>query len=273
MNKGSNEWPAVGLTALLAVLLGGGVVALGTDSKKATDPRTMGADTAAAPRVEPLAAQRLGQSAQGATGRAPEALRLIGRGRDGIWPCAECHRPDGAGNGPIPRLAGLPAGYLAKQLHDFRAGLRRHATMERVASALTDEEILALAEHFAALETPSNAGPRLGGDLDRGRTLAYVGDWSVDVPACFSCHGSLAWGVEDLFPPLAAQHPVYTVRQLDAWIDGSRANAPLGLMHAIASGLSRRDREAVADFLATLPAPPAHEPSSTDRENPDATDT
>ena len=214
----------------------------------------------------PLQARQLARHARESAGQSAgdlaRAEQLVEQGGDGGWACAECHGSDGAGQGLIPRLAGLPVGYLAKQLHDYRDGLRRDASMELVAASLEGKDILSLARYFASRETPPSAAPRLGGNLDRGRTLAYDGDWSVDVPACFACHGSLAWGVDDIFPPLAGQHPVYVVRQLDAWIDGSRANAPVRLMHGVSFGLSHRDRQAVADFLATLPPPPAQELST-----------
>jgi cytochrome c553 len=269
MKKRFNEPITIAITAVLMLAVGAGVVALGTGAKPIPQPRQLTTDPAdAEQRVEPMHAERLAEADRSAGTNPDQALELVREGRGDLWPCAECHGEDGAGSGLIPRLAGMPAGYLAKQLHDYRAGLRRNATMELVASQLSEDEILELASYFAGQDTPSNTGPRLGGNLERGRTLAYEGDWSVDVPACFTCHGSLAWGVGAVFPPLAAQHPVYTVRQLGAWIDGSRANSPVQLMHAVARGLSRADRQAVADFLATLPPPPAEAPDPP--ENDDA---
>jgi thiosulfate dehydrogenase len=45
----------------------------------------------------------------------------------GVAPCMACHGPDGAGMAAAgyPRIAGLDAAYLAKQLRDFRDGKRR----------------------------------------------------------------------------------------------------------------------------------------------------
>ncbi len=45
--------------------------------------------------------------------------------------CLGCHGPDGKGIAAagFPRLAGLSAGYLSKQLADFRNGSRKQAVM------------------------------------------------------------------------------------------------------------------------------------------------
>jgi cytochrome c553 len=47
----------------------------------------------------------------------------------GVAPCMTCHGPDGAGIAPAgyPRITGLDAAYLAKQLRDCRGGKRRSA--------------------------------------------------------------------------------------------------------------------------------------------------
>lgn len=174
---------------------------------------------------------------------------------DATWSCASCHGDDGQGAQNIPRLAGVSAGYLVKQLHDYKSGARINNNMHYVVSTLTDEEMAALGSYYATLKTAPSATASLGGDLERGRELALEGDWSVDLPSCFSCHGPLGWGVGDTFPAIAGQHPAYTHSQLAAWKEGGRANSPLGLMHSVAQSLSEQDMNAVSDYLATLPPP------------------
>lgn len=171
------------------------------------------------------------------------------------WACASCHGTTGQGKQTVPRLAGLPAGYITKQLHDYRNGTRRNGTMQYVVSTLDDEQMAALGAYYAVLDAPPTAEPSLGGDLERGRALALQGDWSVALPSCFSCHGALGWGVEEAFPGIAGQHPAYIHAQLAAWKNGARANSPLGLMQSVAAAMSPRDMRAVSDFLATLPPP------------------
>lgn len=181
---------------------------------------------------------------------------------DDPWSCASCHGDKGQGAQNIPRLAGVSAGYLVKQLQDYKSGARLNDNMQYVVSALTDEEMAAFGTYYSALETTPSATASLGGDLERGRELALAGDWSVDLPSCFSCHGPLGWGVGETFPAIAGQHPAYTHSQLAAWKEGSRANSPLGLMHAIAGALSEQDMNAVSDYLATLPPPQSRNPSA-----------
>jgi cytochrome c553 len=171
------------------------------------------------------------------------------------WACATCHGTMGEGSLTVPRLAGLPAGYITKQLHDYRNGARHDDNMQYVVSTLAPDQMAALGAYYAAMQAPPSAEPSLGGDLERGRALALRGDWSVDLPACFSCHGALGWGVEQAFPAIAGQRPAYIHAQLAAWKSGTRQNSPLGLMQSVATAMSPRDMRAVSDYLATLPPP------------------
>jgi cytochrome c553 len=72
--------------------------------------------------------------------------------------CFACHGLDGAGDGvSAPRLAGLDAGYLQKQLDDYAADLRRDKTMTPVARWLDDEDRRAVAAYYAAMPPPTRA--------------------------------------------------------------------------------------------------------------------
>lgn len=184
-------------------------------------------------------------------------LHLADRGKPNVWGCASCHGERGQGTVNVPRLAGLPAAYIVKQLRDYGAGTRRDASMEMVARGLEADEILGLANYYATLRAPSTARPSLQGDLARGERLALRGDWESGIPACFSCHGPSGFGVAPAFPALAAQHPEYTVAQLVAWVNGNRNNSGIQLMDSIAQAMSDADRRAIADYLASLPPVPA----------------
>ncbi len=187
----------------------------------------------------------------------PEVSALVFTGRGEQWACASCHGDLGQGKENTPRLAGLSADYIVKQLGDFAAGRRLNESMRLIVASLSDEEKRQLGDYYAALRVPSNARPDLGGSLARGEALALHGDWSRNVPACFSCHGPSGFGVAPEFPPIAAQHAAYTASQLAAWAGGHRNNSPLDLMGRISRELSDADRRAVADYLASLPPVPA----------------
>lgn len=65
--------------------------------------------------------------------------------------CVACHGNDGVGIAPeYPVLAGQHADYLARTLLDYRNGGRRNAIMAGFVATLTDEDIEALAEYYAA---------------------------------------------------------------------------------------------------------------------------
>jgi cytochrome c553 len=185
------------------------------------------------------------------------ARDLVFTGRDQVWSCASCHGDLGQGDESTPRLAGLPGAYIAKQLQNFREGTRENESMQLVAQGLSDPEMTALGAYYTDLRVPSTARPVLSGDLKRGEQLALQGDWSIGVPACFTCHGPSGFGVAPNFPGLSAQHAPYLAAQLANWVGGQRHNDALGLMAQISEALSTQDRRAVADYLASLPPVPA----------------
>lgn len=169
--------------------------------------------------------------------------------------CLTCHGADGKGIAPagFPRLAGLPAGYLNKQLGDFRTGSRKQAVMEPLAKALSEEEAKAVSAYLANM--PSDPAPELRRQqiaTDPVRRLALYGDWSRHIPGCVQCHGPGGSGVGEHFPPLAGQPASYLVAQLNAWRDGSRSNDPNQLMVGVAKAMTDAEVTAVAAFFAEL---------------------
>lgn len=232
----------VGLGILLGATLLGGCSADNGSPK--TDPATGQSS------VDPLAAVRWATS----IASTPDIdVGPLVKQTNKSWACASCHGSQGQGSDQIPALAGLPAGYIAKQLQDFADGTRKNADMAYVARRLTDQEMAALGSYYAGMTREAPAGADLGGNTERGRTLAISGDWRVTAPACFSCHGSSGWGVGQAFPPIAGQHPEYLYRQLVAFETGRRGNDPENFMHDVARVLSDADKRAVADYLASRP--------------------
>lgn len=214
-----------------------------------------GAEIAAA--VPGLPVQPAAPAAPETHTAAAAVTDVVFHGKGDVWACASCHGALGQGGETVPRLAGLPAAYIVKQLNDFKSGSRTDESMRLVASGLTAADMQGLGAYYAGLRVPSNARPILGGDLARGRLLAIQGDWRNGVPGCFKCHGSSGFGVAPAFPGLAAQQAPYIARQIDDWAGGTRRNSPLSLMQDIAKALSTDDRRAVADYLASLPPVPA----------------
>ena len=183
------------------------------------------------------------------------------RGEAASATCVACHQANGGGmNIPggesWPRLAGLNANYIAKQLHDFKAGDRQNATMVTFANMLDDQQIADVASYYSQLP----ATPGQGGDnadealLARGGQLAERGDWNAYIVSCKSCHGPGGQGVGETFPGIAGQHAGYISAQLNAWKSDTRSNDPQNLMGAIAKRMSEEDIQAVSAWYATQPA-------------------
>lgn len=185
-----------------------------------------------------------------------------GNGR-GAAPCATCHGTSGNGQDAagFPRLAGLNATYLRRQLESYVGGTRDHAVMKPMAASLNENERQILADYYSTLPFAALPGkpasipfPESEQD-DPGAWLALRGRWEKQVPACVQCHGPRGIGVGEHFPPLAGQPAKYIADQLQAWQSGARKNDPLGLMKHIADALSNDDIQAVSAWFAAQSAP------------------
>jgi len=65
--------------------------------------------------------------------------------------CVACHGVEGLGDAQFARLATQKSIYLVKQLKAFRAGERKSSLMQGVASKLSDDDMLAVAEYLSSL--------------------------------------------------------------------------------------------------------------------------
>lgn len=182
------------------------------------------------------------------------------RGAEAAGVCVACHQQGGSGKHneqgeSWPQLAGLDAGYLARQLRHYKSGQRKNATMKPFANMLSDQQIADVAQYYSEMAPQ----PGQGGDsaneeaLQRGQVLAQRGDWSEYIVSCKSCHGPDNQGAGSVFPGIAGQHAGYIEAQLKAWQAGERTNDPQDLMGTIAKRLSDDDIRAVAAWLATQP--------------------
>ena len=186
-----------------------------------------------------------------------EKIAQQGNGK-GAAACQTCHGADGSGNGAsgYPRLAGMNADYMVKQLNDLAGDSRKNAIMKPMASALTDEEMQAVADYYAGMEPPKKA-PNADGDAKKiaaGKKIAQDGLWRKGVPACTSCHGPGGQGVGASFPGLAGQHANYITNQISDWQADKRANDPNQLMDVVAERLTEEEAAAAAAYFASLPA-------------------
>ena len=178
----------------------------------------------------------------------------------GAVACATCHGHNGGGDegGAFPRLAGLNAGYLARQLRSFQNGGRDNPVMRPMAQPLTDAEVAAVSAYYTALPAASNAKPPIDVPTTVGGVLATEGDWlNRSLPACAQCHARDGLGAGEAFPALAGQVYSYILGQLDAWARGKRTSDPHGLMSPIAARLSLDEAKSVAAYYAAMAVEPA----------------
>ncbi len=97
--------------------------------------------------IENVAAYFAGQPAAKAGG--DPTLAKTGAEKSGM--CLGCHGAQAQGNVQIPRLAGQHPGYLLTQLKSFKAGTRQSGPMQGIASALSEDDMKALAAYFGSL--------------------------------------------------------------------------------------------------------------------------
>ena len=173
--------------------------------------------------------------------------------KQGATACQTCHGADGGGTPAtgFPRLAGLNAGYIERQLQNFRSGKRNSPVMQPIAKLLTPKEVPMLAAYYASLPIPAFKAE--GGDqalLNKGEILATRGDWDHGIPACFQCHGPEGKGVGSAFPAISGQSAIYIYSQIKAWKSSTRTNDPVGLMKSVSDKLTAAQAKAVSAFLA-----------------------
>jgi cytochrome c oxidase subunit 2 len=141
--------------------------------------------------------------------------------------CEACHGKSGEGNKELgaPRIQGLSDWYVARQINNFKSGLRGSnpkdtfgAQMKPMAQTLTDDEAIAnVYAYVATLSAPAPAAT-VKGEVEAGKA-AYA--------ACAACHGANGEGNQALnAPKLAGQHDWYLVRQLQNFKSGLRGADP-----------------------------------------------
>jgi len=199
------------------------------------------------------AATFLGGAASAVRADEPDAADKLHAQKVAITVCGTCHGPQGNNTQPkFPRLAGQNANYLATQLKAFRSQARGDPDaigyMWGMAAELDDDTIAALAAYYAAQRPDAGSGGDAAA-IARGREIYDHGITAEGVPACSSCHGPDAHGIQD-FPRLAGQHEQYVLKQLASFQSNMRKVA---IMHGVAQNLRLPEMESVAAFLQAQP--------------------
>lgn len=161
--------------------------------------------------------------------------------------CASCHGTNGKpSNSGDPVIWGQQAGYIEKQLRDFKSGDRDSQIMDSIAESLNNDDIAPVAALFANKGWPAR---------DEA-TPAARDAVPATAAACAACHGEKFLGGAaaaaggEVAPRLADQSHDYLVDAMSAFSSGERTNSTL--MTALLNGQTDADREAVAQYLSKL---------------------
>jgi cytochrome c553 len=186
-------------------------------------------------------------------------LIAVGGGPGGAGAaCFSCHGLQGQGDagGAFPRLAGLDAHYLAKQMDDYASGARADAVMTPISRQLTQVDRQSVALYYAGLppQAPqvvsvAAADARL---IQRGATLYAQGSAEHGIQACANCHGPGGRGLSHVYPSIAGQPLSYVEAQLRRWQAGVRRNDIADLMGSVARRMTDEDLRAASAYVAGL---------------------
>jgi len=158
--------------------------------------------------------------------------------------CAACHGADGnSAIGRFPVLAGQTARYLCLQLKDFKEGRRSEPSMEPIVAKLSTQDMLDLAEYFAAQKPKPIAFKADAARVARGKKKA-------DEVLCTMCHLGGMSGQNEI-PRVAGQHPEYVIKQLKDFKARTRTN-DAGSMTSVAQTITERDIEDLAHYISSL---------------------
>lgn len=156
--------------------------------------------------------------------------------------CNNCHGVNGISVGPnMPSIGGMSEAYLNNIMQEWKAGTRFSATMGRLIKGYSDEQIAALAKHFAAKPWVPSAQ----------KTDAKLVELGKKVTArCAGCHGEAGKADDGETPNLNGQWSQYLQLEALKYRDDAVA-MPSRPMRNAAKKLSDEEVKAVAEFYAS----------------------
>jgi cytochrome c553 len=143
----------------------------------------------------------------------------------------------------VPSLAGQPALFLTNQLILMREKLRRVEAMEPFVKGLKDDEIIALAEHYAKLRPEPT-------DEAVDQSLVARGAELAQQRHCASCHKATYDGQEQI-PRIVPQRLDYLIKSLTEYRAGQRYGIDTS-MNGVMYKVSDQDIRALAHYLGSL---------------------
>jgi len=174
----------------------------------------------------------------------PAARADVEAGKKKAAACVTCHGPEGnSASGEYPILAGQTARYIYLELKDFKEGRRINGLMAPFVGKLSRDDMLDLADYFAAQKPKPIAFKPDAKRVARGKKKA-------DEVLCTMCHLGGMKGQNEI-PRVAGQYPEYVIKQLKAFKARTRTN-DAGSMTSVAQTISEQDIEDLAHYIASL---------------------
>jgi cytochrome c553 len=156
--------------------------------------------------------------------------------------CAACHGPEGNSQIALfPSLAGQPKLFIENQLVLMREGLRDVPAMKEVLAGISDQEIVALATHYASLPSVPASAPVQPQKYRAGEETARK-------VLCGTCHLADYAG-QNQVPRLAGQNEDYLLQSMKQFRDHPGPGRDT-IMAATLYGLSDADLGNLAHYLA-----------------------
>jgi cytochrome c553 len=166
--------------------------------------------------------------------RAEAAVVDLELGEEINETCAGCHGEYGQGSidGEYPRLAGLTAGYIARQLRNFKQRKRINIPMLPYTNEreLPEQDLVSIAAYLASIQLPTKLPPINEAEFDAlkrlraSKKVVNIATWPGDVETgrkfykkeCASCHGKDGYGDDNKhIPQLAGQYSLYLLKQVE----------------------------------------------------------
>ncbi|MDQ3186304.1 MAG: cytochrome c4 [Pseudomonadota bacterium] len=171
--------------------------------------------------------------------------------------CAACHNADGNSSIPAnPSLAGQHAEYITKQLKNFKSqdgkpAERENPIMAAMVAPLSPDDMRNLGAYYAR-QTPKPGVAKDKSLVEQGEKIYRGGNLESSLPACAGCHSPNGVGIAPNYPRLAGQHSEYVAAQLRAFRTEQRTKDISNEMHVIATRMSEKEMQAVAEFISGL---------------------
>jgi cytochrome c553 len=184
--------------------------------------------------------------------------------------CAGCHGEfaQGGKNGEYPRLAGMPAAFIDKQMHLFRDRKRPNIPMLEYVDErqFPDDEIADISAYLSQLKLQTKLSPLKEGSefnayerLEEAKRVLNIARYPGDVEKgrklykreCRSCHGQGGVGsTRKGVPMLAGQYTNYLQRQVTKYIKGIRLHDEDDPKEEFLSSFTHEEMEAIFAYLS-----------------------